>query len=146
MATHVPQMVYSSGDLAEVNALAIWLAGQGIDARVLGEDSAMGIEAALAFAPDLGFRGVQIWVQNPDDVARAVELIAAKRAELARRAEGRDEIILVTCEECGEETRFTGESAGSVQNCPHCQAFVDVPGGDDWDVGDAEADESQEPA
>jgi hypothetical protein len=138
MSERDPRVVFSSGDPAEVNVLAVWLGGQGIDAQVMNEQTSSSIEGVLSFSPDLGFREAEIWVQDPADADRARELIEHRRAELATRTTHTGEIILVKCEECGQEAKFDGSLAGSVQTCPHCEAFVDVPGGEEWDIGEEE--------
>lgn len=137
--------VFSSGDPAEVQVMAVWLASQGIDAQVLDEHTSSSIEGVLSFAPDLGFREGEIWVQNPADVDRASRLIEQKRAERAERAKHSGEVIRARCEECGAEATFDGSLAGSVQTCPQCEAFLDVPGGDAWSDDDSASDE-EEPA
>ncbi len=46
------------------------------------------------------------------------------------------------CEECGVNTKYPSHTRGTVQTCPQCFAYVDVPGGqndfEDWDVGEPE--------
>jgi hypothetical protein len=54
----------------------------------------------------------------------------ARRAAGAPDAGGRGDApaIEVTCEGCGQTGRFPPAQRGSVQECPHCGAFVDVEG------------------
>ena len=40
--------------------------------------------------------------------------------------------IEVTCDECGKRSKFPLAQKGSVQNCPHCHAYIDV--GDEADA------------
>ena len=37
------------------------------------------------------------------------------------------------CWDCGQPLRFPARQRGNVQECPHCGAFVDVPGGEEFD-------------
>jgi hypothetical protein len=71
----------------------------------------------------------QVWIERADiDRAKPVldeyELAAAERRKPAT-----GEPIDVTCEECGKVTTFQASQKGTVQNCRHCKAYVDV--GDD---------------
>jgi hypothetical protein len=63
---------------------------------------------------------------NRADADHAAELIREhERLEAEREnAEGAD--VEVTCEECGQKSSFPAAQRGSVQECPHCNAYVDV--------------------
>jgi hypothetical protein len=84
----------------------------------------------------------QVWIEKAD-VGRARQL----STELTRPNVDRRRTSLPTarieavCEECGMRSLFSGELYATVQNCAHCNAFVDVgdeePFGD-WSVGDYE--------
>lgn len=36
-------------------------------------------------------------------------------------------LIKARCEECGRTSEFEARDAGTLQVCPHCNAYVDVP-------------------
>lgn len=38
----------------------------------------------------------------------------------------RNTAVQVTCEECGKASSFPAAQRGTVQDCPHCGASVDV--------------------
>ena len=44
------------------------------------------------------------------------------------RADERTTDIKVRCEECGQSSRFPPGERGTVQQCTHCRAYVDVEG------------------
>lgn len=75
------------------------------------------------------------------DAARAREIILALEGEELRRAAAHDSAtgppVEVVCEECGKTTSFPVSQRGTVQNCGHCGAYVDVEDG-----GGAEPPES----
>lgn len=50
----------------------------------------------------------------------------------------------LTCEECGKLMTFPLSALGTVQTCPHCGEYVDVPGDDDEDDFDWSEDEEDE--
>jgi hypothetical protein len=69
----------------------------------------------------------QIWVER-SDLDRAKEIlqdhelrVAAQRDSLAA-----GEPIFVECEECGKCSSYPPTQRGTVQDCPHCAAYVDV--------------------
>jgi hypothetical protein len=37
-----------------------------------------------------------------------------------------DGLVEAVCEECGKVATFPTAQRGSVQECPHCRAFIDV--------------------
>src|SRR5262249_24090598 len=82
----------------------------------------------------------QVWIERAD-ISRAAPVIAEyerrsheRRASEAVNSESAAGTIDVTCDECGKPSSFPLAQKGSVQNCPHCHAYVDV--GDDSDAGE----------
>ena len=43
----------------------------------------------------------------------------------------------------GKASSFAGAERGAVQDCPHCGAYLDVPGEDDEGHGEWEAEEPE---
>ena len=78
----------------------------------------------------------QVWIDRSEiDRARPI-LEDYARAEERRSVAVVGPPIDVVCEECGGSTSFPAAQKGSVQNCPHCQAYVDVGDEvpfDDWE-------------
>jgi hypothetical protein len=69
----------------------------------------------------------QVWIER-EDVERAKPVLDEfeRQAMERRRAAANAPDIEVLCEECGTRSLFPGNQFGSVQNCLHCRAFVDV--------------------
>ena len=79
----------------------------------------------------------QVWIKRAD-AERARPILAdfdrriAERYAAERGERSAGPPIEVACERCGKPTRFPAAQKGTVQNCPHCRAFVDV--GDEPDI------------
>jgi len=115
--------VYRAADLGEADIVAAWLAEQGIVVHV--KDRHATSQAPLTVAP----RGIEVCVVDPAQVDRAKELLLVHAGESAVKkphdAAGPD--IEAVCEECGKASRFPFAQRGSVQTCPHCRQYIDVP-------------------
>src|SRR5262249_13611813 len=81
-------------------------------------------------------RGIEVWVPDAD-VDRARELLAAKTEEFQRKVDQRATrtgTVEAVCEECGQSATFPASTAGTVEDCPSCGAYLDVPDPDEeWD-------------
>jgi len=74
----------------------------------------------------------QVWVERTD-IERAKPILEEyERRSMARRdADTSDPAqaglpIVVACRACGQRTTFSSLQRESVQECPHCGAYVDV--------------------
>ena len=77
-----------------------------------------------AESPHLGVSGMDI---NSDRAKALIEEYETGRRERkAKSASLGDEPMHVVCEECKEEADFPASKRGTVQDCPHCGAYVDV--------------------
>jgi len=131
MDSRDPKCVHIDDNLAKANIIASWLTGEGIPAQVMNEMTLGGFEGLVSVIPKLGFRGAEVWVDNIADVDRARGLLVARNAELqAKHAADENVLVLVEalCEECKGRSTFPGAQRGTVQSCPNCGAFIDVPG------------------
>jgi hypothetical protein len=131
-----PVVGYKPASQREAQLVLIALADAGIDASIIEDTSQVGLWSddrdALQSRP-------QIWIER-DDVARAALALHEYERRVAelRDPERESAPIEVTCESCGQQSSFPGECRGSVENCPHCHAYVDVgvtEGIPWWDVG-----------
>ena len=117
--------VYRAADLGEADIVAAWLADQGINAHVTNRNPAMNLYVPSAVSP----KGIEVCVVDPAQADRAKELLRKHAGESAVKklhdAAGPD--IEAACEECGKTSRFPFAHRGSVQACPHCRQYVDVP-------------------
>jgi len=82
-----------------------------------------------------------------EDAERAGQLLLEWEAR-ERKKEQETEAsppIEAVCEKCGRSSSFPASQRGSVQDCPHCAAYIDVgdeDSPDDADWGEAEADDA----
>ena len=117
--------VYRAADLGEADIVAAWLAEQGITVHVKNRNSAINLYVPSVVAP----RGIEVCVVDPAQADRAKELLRVHADESAVKklhdTAGAD--IEAVCEECGKASRFPFAQRGSVQTCPHCRQYVDVP-------------------
>jgi Putative prokaryotic signal transducing protein len=137
-----PKCVHVDDNLGRANLIVGWLAGHGIAAEVMDEMTLGGFEGLTAMLPGkLSLRGVEVWVKNATDADRARQLLAERQAEIEAKA-NRPGTVEAVCEECGEASTFPAAEQGTIQDCPHCGAIMDVPDPDDeWDVGEPENDD-----
>jgi len=137
MPLNKPVSVWVTDTNAEAQMLRNVLAEAGIEAYVTEDLSLTGMAGASS-SNDLP----QVWVDST-----VAEQAVALLTEIDRRLRERssDGIGVSTdqsppegtCERCGKASTFAPEYRGTVQECPHCGAFMDV--GDltgEWDVGE----------
>jgi Putative prokaryotic signal transducing protein len=135
-----PKCVYVEGEsVARANLVVGWLAARGIAAEVMNEMTLGGFEGLTAILPQkLSLRGVEVWVKDPADADRARQLLADRDAEMQAKA-NREGTVQADCEECGRTATFPAAEQGTIQDCPHCGATMDVPDPDEeWDVDEPE--------
>lgn len=117
--------VYRAADVGEADIVAAWLADQGITVHVKNWNSAVNVFVPSVAAP----KGIEVCVVDPAQVERAQSLIIEhheQRIENTNKAaSGRT--IEAVCEECGKASRFSFEQRDTVQTCPHCRKYIDVP-------------------
>ncbi len=141
MALRDPIAAYNAANNLEAHFVRDLLIDAGIEASVTEDVSPVGGWVG-GLVPEI--HKPQVWIDRADidragPVLHAYEVQAAARrgAESAKSGTAED-MIEVTCDECGKRSTFPLTQRGSVQNCAHCHAYVDV--GDDgdpdaWDDG-----------
>ncbi len=86
------------------------------------------------------FHQPNVWIeksatQNAAELIRRFEETKWERAYPGTA----DSHIQVECEECGKISSFSDSLDGTIQECPHCQAYLDVGEVDcDEDFGESE--------
>jgi len=117
--------VYHAADVEQAEVLVTWLAEHGIEALVKDTYAATMLPTPLIVAP----RGIEVCVMDPEQAERAAALLREQFAEASaqRGPEPPGGTIEATCEECGQSARFPASQRGTVQSCPHCGRYVDVP-------------------
>jgi hypothetical protein len=136
-----PRCVFVGASAVEAETLAAYLSGQGVAAEVIEPHTLGGLDG-LNFITGIGARGLEVWVHDPAAVTRARELLEARAESLAAR-EARLGFVETECEECGARVKFPASEAGTVQDCPNCHAYLDVPDPDEsWDEDDYDGGEA----
>ncbi len=129
MALRDPVAVYNAANNLEAHLLRDALRDSGVEAYVTEDVSQVGTWA-LGLLPEI--HKPQVWVEKQDiEHARAVlDQYERRAAELREEADGQETStghkVAIVCEDCGEPSSFPPGQLGSVQQCPHCGAFVDV--------------------
>src|SRR5262245_38812156 len=137
MALRDPVAAYNAASNTEAHLVRHALAGADIEAHVTEDVSQVGVWVG-GLVPEI--HKPQVWVEQADierakPVLEAYERTAAKRLAARARQAGSEPSIAVVCEDCGKTTSFSPTLRGTVDQCTHCGAYVDV--GDD---GEAEAE------
>jgi hypothetical protein len=122
--------VFVGESFSEAETVSAFLNSEGVAASVI-DPSAVGGMEGLSLMAGAATGGLEVWVRDPTAAAYARQLIADHASELRTSRERKTGLIQVDCEECGAMVKFPGEKAGTVQECPNCLAFLDVPDPDD---------------
>jgi len=145
MALKDPIAAYNAANNVEADMLRSLLIDRGIGAHVTEDNSPAGI---FDFGPLAEIHKLQVWIERSD--AERVKPILDEFEQSLRRhraAAGTtiDIPVEMTCESCGQRVSFPADQRGTVQECPHCNAYLDV-GGDDgeWDDMPAEEEADEE--
>lgn len=126
-----PIAAYNAQSNTDAHLVQQFLEGQGIESSVTEDNSLVG-QWTFGLLPEI--HKPQVWVSRADAerVAELLTLFEERRRERnAVDPPPGTAAIEVRCEDCGRTTTFAGNLQGSVQDCPHCGAFVDV-GDVDW--------------
>ena len=149
MALSDPVAVFNGLDNIECAVVREALLAADIDAHVVEDVSQVGSWWAFGLLPQV--HKSQVWIERADiERARPVlEQFVEQQAERKSReskpkADGADNMIDVTCEDCSRTLSFPVEQIGAVEVCRHCGGFVDV-GYDEDDDEDWGVDESDNP-
>jgi threonine dehydratase len=143
MALIDPVKIYAASSNLEAEMIRRRLLAAGIEAHA-GEDvSTVGFSL---FGTIAGVFDAGVFVSRPDAV-QAMEVIREHERQQAERAGGA--AVEATCEDCGKTSSFAAAQRGTVQNCPHCDAFMDVgevelPGDPDEGIREKPAEEGAE--
>jgi hypothetical protein len=128
MALRDPVAVYNAASNVEALFVRDGLIAAGIEAFVIEDVSQVGAWVG-GLVPEI--HKPQVWVERTD-MARAIPILDEFEERAARRRGGISDgdaarpPIDVVCEECGGHASFSAAQEGSVQQCPHCSAYLDV--------------------
>ena len=119
-----PVIIRRTRTVEEADIIVAWLDDNGVPATVLDHENpgvfAFGITDA---------EGIAIMVADEELAERAKALLEAHDRERAAAAAEPQSTVEVTCEECNEVRTFPSNLRGTVQECPECGTFLDVPKG-----------------
>lgn len=129
MALDDPIPAYNAATNLEAQLVSTILNEAGIEAFAVEDLSTAGL---WEFGTLPGIHKPQVWISRRD-ADRAQPILAsydrenADRSRAARLRSESDQPISARCEECGRETEFPRAKSGTIQDCPHCGAYLDVP-------------------
>jgi hypothetical protein len=136
MALRDPFAAYNAGSNVEAHLVSGLLQDAGIQAVVIEDVSQVGVWMGGTISE---LHKPQVWVERAD-IERARPVLEEYDRRSAERSlaklDGDGSPIEVECEKCGKRSEFPASQLGSVQNCPHCLAYVDVGdevGFEGWD-------------
>jgi hypothetical protein len=142
MGLRDPFAAYNAANNIEAHLICNALHEAGLEATVIEDASPVGVWM-FGVIPEI--HKPQVWIERADIDRVKPVLDEFERQAAERRRQSKDSpLISVTCEECGKQSFFPGNQFGTVQNCPHCSAFVDV--GDDVPFDGWEQAPGREPA
>jgi hypothetical protein len=124
MALVDPVKIYAATSNLDAVIICRMLQDAGIEAFAGEDTSPAGIWMG-GTVPGVFDAGV--YVSRPEG-ERAMALIRQHELVESLRASGTSADIEADCEECGKTARFPAGQRGTVQNCPHCDALIDVGG------------------
>ena len=143
MALKDPVAVYNAANNTDAQNVCFALQQSGIEAHTI-EDISPGGFWSLGVLPEI--HKPQVFVERAD-VERSVPIIEQfEQTRQRRQARGdsiaaADEPVEAECEDCGKTTTFPASRRGTVETCPHCGEYLDVPGDDDeFDWSEAETE------
>lgn len=124
-----PVTAYVASTNLEAQLLKVLLHEAGVEAHVSEDNSLAGLWA-FGTLPEI--HRPRIWVSEAD-LNRAQLLLkdydarASERALVRQQAaDSEDAAIEVLCEECNKKSTFPATQRGTIADCPHCGAYVDV--------------------
>jgi hypothetical protein len=143
-----PVIAYDAATNVEAQLVKLLLTEAGIDAFASEDHSTAGLWM-FGVMPEI--HKPQVWVSSADH-DRAQLLLQEYEQRVAERQQSgvsseasAGPAIEVLCEECSKKSSFPSSQKGTVQDCPHCGAYVDVGEGDDaqpfWLDSDNDDDE-----
>ncbi len=139
MALRDPISAYNAETNHEAHFVRLVLEQGGVEAFVMEDLSPVGIWM-FGLLPEI--HKPQVWIER-SDIERAKPLLVKYEQERSERpnptTQEDTKPIEVVCEECGKPSLFTASNRSTIQDCPQCGAYVDVPGGnDEYDWSEAE--------
>ena len=128
MGLRDPLAVYNAANNIEARLVCNLLNDAGIEAHTTEDVSPVGV---CVFGLISEIHKPQVWTDRADidrvkPMLEEYERQQAQRrqSDLRRTTDGTT--LIATCEECGQDAVFPAAQVGTVQDCPHCGAYMDV--------------------
>jgi hypothetical protein len=135
-----PVKVYVGRSNVEAQMICRLLQSAGVEAFA-GEDlSPVGIWWGGTI-PGVFDAGVYVSRVNAE---QAIAVIRQHERLEAERSSGQGMQVQATCDECGKTAAFPATQRGTVQDCPHCGAYLDVGEADLPSGWGAESEDEEE--
>lgn len=144
MALNDPVAVYNAANNIEAQLICNLLNDAAIEAYITEDVSTVGVWM-FGLLPEI--HKPQVWVDRSDIVRVKPLLDEYENQQLQRRQSEEKQraedgaMVETTCEECGRQSIFPAAQEDSVQDCPHCGAYMDVgnmsEGEEWWHVSDS---------
>ncbi len=133
-----PVVAYTASGNIEAHLIVEMLHNNGISALAVEDQSGASL---WAFGRISQFHKPKIWIDKPTE-EKARELLQQYEENNRKRNDPDKESreIIAVCEQCGKSSTFPGKLDGTTQNCPHCEAYIDV-GELDWEDNFGEPEE-----
>lgn len=138
MPLQEPIAAYNAANNFEAHVICNILNDAGIDAYVTDDVSQVGVWV-FGLLPEI--HKPQIWIDR-SNIERAKPILEDYERRLIERQEAdRQKVVAgeatveAKCEECGRLSIFPAAQEGTVQECSHCGAYLDVgdlPDSDEW--------------
>jgi hypothetical protein len=136
-----PRCVFVAPSASQADVVVNMLGHAGIAAQVMDRTTLGGFVGMTVWSSNgISSRGLEVWVINENDLSQARTILGEFEAQ--QRIAQQEKLSLgpveAVCEECGKSSTFPAAKRGTVQDCPHCAAYLDVPGGEDeidWQRG-----------
>ena len=145
MALRDPVAVYNAANNLEAVFVRDALVAAGVEAFFVEDVSQVGVWA-FGLIPEI--HKPQVWVDRSDVERKPVLDEFERRSRELRPEDAKEQTgsqAEVVCEECGRTTSFPAAQSGSVQQCPHCGAYVDVVDGEQPDDWEEDEDSTEKP-
>ena len=124
-----PTLAYTANGNLEAHSVVTWLQSHGIRAYAVEDNSGVNL---FMFGTVSQLHKPQVFVDKAD-LKPAGDLLRQFEEQRNRRRSELNDLppIQSRCEECRAESGFPASQDGTTQNCPKCNAFMDV-GTIDW--------------
>lgn len=133
-----PTVAYEAATNLEAHVIVEMLLANGIEALAVEDQSGVSL---WSFGTISQFHKPKIWIEK-ENLTAVAQLIQEFEESKRQRNQPIEEPgdLEVVCEECGKATLFPAKLEGTLQECTHCDAYVDV-GDLPWedDFGEPEA-------